>query len=1116
MPVVSAQALAPNKLLIRIEAGKILTEGHIIDYAAEPGDVVYNGRDVVRNGIDIGRLVGEAQTLLSTYDTYLAEPLPADLFAGWQVSGNTVRDVFRKTHVVDTAELIQFTFGYVVETGITLDLATPLSIGQTVTITLPGTLGSIAYTHAPASTPSEAIHLSQTGFRPDDTRKIGYLSTWAGADAQGNQLALHYAAGTPFQVVEEGTGLVVFRGTLRDGKPASEPTDWTFNHTKADVAEADFSALTRPGSYHLIVDGVGTSPYSFTIDNDVWDRAATTSLSGLYAQRSGIALVDPYADIARPRDLHPDDGLVVHRTTITLAQTTEGLNLDGGRDHFGDIVAGATSEVVANAWGGWHDAGDFDRRIQHTDVVRDLFYLAEIRPGWVERTALDIPENGNDIPDILDEALWGLDVFRRLQDADGGVSGGLESSGNPARGQGSWNDTNDWYAYTPDLWSTAKYAASAAKAAFTLRQYDAALATIYEDSAVRAMGWVEAHQDQFPTTAADYKRNEFTDSRNLAAAELYRLTGDARYNGIYLATTVFNGSAAIDERQYEAADVYARTSRAGVDQAVQQRGVDEILANADFILNVFDRGGFGSLYNPWTTVGWGISEATPIWSERLIRAHGLQPDAAKRQDYLDHIIDDTQYGLGANPLNQTYTTGIGERQPTDILQEDYESQGGAYPDGISVYGTYNPASFHGYYWYFGYLGDNVFPNFYDRPIDETSQGSRYLIPLNEFTPQQTIGVNALVWSWLAARDAGDATPETGPGNADTAQGGGGGDLLATGLGRDTLMGSAGDDSLNGGPGDDMLQGGAGADTLYGGAGRDTASYAGATSGVTVSLATQRETGGDVLFAIENLRGSAHDDSLTGDDGDNVLDGHGGNDTLAGGAGDDTAVFDSAASLRLVIRPGGFDALVTPDGGGPAARSLMTGIEWLRTADSTLALDAGLTGFFKVTDTAGNQLAPGTAYAGPVAGVARQFLGSAAGEAVAGTAGHDFINLLNGDDAADGGPGDDIIDGGLGSNFLTGGAGRDIFFLDARGNGQAITWSTITDWADGEQLAIFGVKQGISRATWLASDGTAGFQGATLHLDIDGHGGIDTSVTWSGRSIASLPLPTALPELLWFQ
>ena len=43
--------------------------------------------------------------------------------------------------------------------------------------------------------------------------------------------------------------------------------------------------------------------------------------------------------------------------------------------------------------------------------------------------------------------------------------------------------------------------------------------------------------------------------------------------------------------------------------------------------------------------------------------------------------------------------------------------------------------------------------------------------------------------------------------------------------------------------------------------------------------------GDSLTSIENLTGSAHDDTLTGDAGPNVLDGRAGADTLDGGDGD---------------------------------------------------------------------------------------------------------------------------------------------------------------------------------------------------------------------------------------
>jgi Ca2+-binding RTX toxin-like protein len=87
-----------------------------------------------------------------------------------------------------------------------------------------------------------------------------------------------------------------------------------------------------------------------------------------------------------------------------------------------------------------------------------------------------------------------------------------------------------------------------------------------------------------------------------------------------------------------------------------------------------------------------------------------------------------------------------------------------------------------------------------------------------------------------------------------------------------------------------LQGGAQNDILNGGAGADTASYAGATTPVSASLATDFATGGaavgsDLLSYVERLTGTAGADTLTVADSDgssnaaNILKGLGGNDTL---------------------------------------------------------------------------------------------------------------------------------------------------------------------------------------------------------------------------------------------
>ncbi len=150
----------------------------------------------------------------------------------------------------------------------------------------------------------------------------------------------------------------------------------------------------------------------------------------------------------------------------------------------------------------------------------------------------------------------------------------------------------------------------------------------------------------------------------------------------------------------------------------------------------------------------------------------------------------------------------------------------------------------------------------------------------------------------------------------------------------------------------------------------------------------------------------------------------------------------------------------------------------------------------------------TAYTGPVDFLEWESLGSAAGDVVAGGDTNDFLNLLGGDDAAAGGAGRDVLDGGLGSNFLTGGADDDIFFLDGRGTGST-TWSTITDFTAGDLVNIWGFVEGTSTLLLTQdSAGATGFEGLTLHYDLNNDGEIDTSITFSGLSEQQVPAGSA--------
>jgi Ca2+-binding RTX toxin-like protein len=135
---------------------------------------------------------------------------------------------------------------------------------------------------------------------------------------------------------------------------------------------------------------------------------------------------------------------------------------------------------------------------------------------------------------------------------------------------------------------------------------------------------------------------------------------------------------------------------------------------------------------------------------------------------------------------------------------------------------------------------------------------------------------------------------------DVLIGGAGDDVMYGFNGADEMTGGSGSDAMSGGDGDDVLTGGLGVDYIEGAAGIDTASYAGAGSGITVSLWNMLVTNdgdgsNDFLGNIERivgsnfndmLQGSNNADFLVGGGADDVLYGFGGVDALEGGSGID--------------------------------------------------------------------------------------------------------------------------------------------------------------------------------------------------------------------------------------
>lgn len=141
--------------------------------------------------------------------------------------------------------------------------------------------------------------------------------------------------------------------------------------------------------------------------------------------------------------------------------------------------------------------------------------------------------------------------------------------------------------------------------------------------------------------------------------------------------------------------------------------------------------------------------------------------------------------------------------------------------------------------------------------------------------------------------------------------------------------------------------------LDGGLGSDTASYATATSAVTVAIkAGAQTTGGsgvDTLLSIENLIGSTYNDILTGDSYANILNGKTGNDTLNGGGGSDQLIGE-AGNDRLADSSGddtlnggaGDDTYVISGTSGTVLIEDSTGTDTLDASASTAGVSIDLT------------------------------------------------------------------------------------------------------------------------------------------------------------------------------
>lgn len=540
---------------------------------------------------------------------------------------------------------------------------------------------------------SQALKVNQVGYLPDAGRKYAYLGVWLGPRGP---LDLSAFDGKKFSLIDDKTDKEAFSGTinLRMKEQYYTGTGGPVPLNGEDVYEMDFAGFMTPGNYHIYVPGVGRS-WSFEIGGNAIGQAYYTHIRGLFHQRSGIKKGPPHTNWLMGADhmesweagFSPNDD-----DYERISKDGYGYKDENGKpvklEHFDVIEETATGNKLPEVHGGWWDAGDFDRRSYHFRIVDDLLSAYMMFPNKFPDRQLDIPESGNNIPDIIDEAAWGVELWRRAQIEKGGVACWLEATSHPKIYNPAL-DTQRYYIGLPTRWSTIQYAVYSAMLARAYKNCGAMdKAALYFNSAVRAFEYAMNPDNtvryswMHPVGNNKKVPYSFAESPELSKAEifkaalnLYLYSGDKKYTA-YL--TQENFDVAIKESDYPRTPFFLmeifKVEQDFFSYAEDYRRF--IMREADRWLDYQEALAYRNLNWPlnhayFRNLSWG--GAIPFNKGRLfIAAYYLTGDKRYRDAAL--LLND--WLCGTNPMGRTFTSGLGKVFPVRFLSLP------SYADGI--------------------------------------------------------------------------------------------------------------------------------------------------------------------------------------------------------------------------------------------------------------------------------------------------------------------------------------------------------------------------------------------------------------------------------------------------
>lgn len=447
---------------------------------------------------------------------------------------------------------------------------------------------------------------------PIITNQVGYK-----CDSKKTAVFRNADNESKFSVVNADTNQVVYTGDLSN----------SINNTSAGETNktGDFSSVTQPGKYYITCGNLDNS-YTFEISDSVYSNLLDDSVRMLYLQRCGEAVTD--SDFGHP---------ACHTGMATIYGTNDKIDVSGG----------------------WHDAGDYGRYVvPAAKTIADLLYAYEANPNLYGDN-IGIPESGNGTPDILDEARYELEWMMKMQRADGAVYHKVTCENFP--GYVSPEKETAPLIVTPiSTTATADFCASMALAYEFYKDIDADFANNCLERAERAWSFLEANPDLIfknpeDITTGDYGDLSDRDERYWAAAQLYRATGNSKYETALSEMYVLKGLDWSTVGDYGNLAILT-AKNISKDSAIYTNARDAIISQADSFVKVSSNSPYGVAL---TKFNWGSNMTVANAGIILGAAYKATGDSS----YLDAANAQLNYLLGTNPVGECFFTGYGTVSP---------------------------------------------------------------------------------------------------------------------------------------------------------------------------------------------------------------------------------------------------------------------------------------------------------------------------------------------------------------------------------------------------------------------------------------------------------------------